>query len=369
MDVAEEREQLLALRRRISDILVRLDVAAKERELVELDRQAAAPNFWDDNRAAQGVMGRISELHEQTDAWRDQASQAEELVGLLELAAADDDHALAEEISGQATELVARVDGLEFQLRLNGPYDHHSAILAVHSGAGGIDSQDWAEMMLRMYLRWAERHHYKSEVVDTSEGEEAGIKSATVQISGRDAYGYLKSERGVHRLVRLSPFDSAHRRHTSFALVEVLPEVDDDVEVTIDPQDLRIDTYRSTGAGGQHVNKTDSAVRITHWPTGVVVTCQNERSQTQNKEVAMRILRSRLLEKKLEEQAAEQAKLKGEHHAADFGNAIRSYVLHPYNMVKDNRTGEETSNTQAVLDGDIDAFSEAYLRHTLGGTS
>jgi peptide chain release factor 2 len=311
-------------------------------------------------------MARISALHDQTDHWRAMARQIDELWSLFELAEADQDETLAADIQRQAEELERCIDEREFELLLAGPYDHHSAILAVHAGTGGVDSQDWTEMMLRMYLRWAEAHRYKAEVVDTSEGEEAGIKSATVEITGRDAYGYLKSERGVHRLVRLSPYDQAHRRHTSFALVEVMPEIADDSEVEIDPKDLRIDTYRSTGAGGQHVNKTESAVRITHIPSGIVVTCQNERSQMQNRDVAMKILRSKLVEKRLEEQAEEQAKMKGEYRAADFGNAGRSYVLHPYTMVKDNRSGYETSNAQAVLDGDLDGFIQAYLKSTIG---
>ncbi len=311
-------------------------------------------------------MARIAALHEQTDHWRDIARQSDELWEMFELAESDEDEDLAGDIDRQATELNTCVDQREFELFLSGQYDHNNAILAVHAGTGGVDSQDWTQMLLRMYLRWAEDHRYKAEVVDTSEGEEAGIKSATVEITGRDAYGYLRGERGVHRLVRLSPFDQAHRRHTSFALVEVMPEVADEGDVEIDSKDLRVDTYRSTGAGGQHVNKTESAVRITHLPTGIVVTCQNERSQMQNRDVAMRILRSKLVERRLEEQAEEQAKLKGEHRAADFGNAVRSYVLHPYNMVKDNRSGYETSNAQGVLDGDLDGFVQAYLKSTIG---
>jgi peptide chain release factor 2 len=311
-------------------------------------------------------MARIAALHEQTDHWRDLSRQVEDLWSLFELAQADGDESLAEDIDAQAAELARCIDEREVELQLQGPYDHNNAILAVHAGTGGVDSQDWTQMLLRMYLRWAEDHRYKAEVVDTSEGEEAGIKSATVEITGRDSYGYLRGERGVHRLVRLSPFDQAHRRHTSFALVEVMPEVADEAAVEIDPKDLRIDTYRSTGAGGQHVNKTESAVRITHIPTNIVVTCQNERSQMQNRDVAMKILRSKLVEKRLEEQAEEQARMKGEYRAADFGNAVRSYVLHPYTMVKDNRTSHETSNAQAVLDGDLDGFIQAYLKSTIG---
>ncbi|RME42685.1 MAG: peptide chain release factor 2, partial [Chloroflexi bacterium] len=240
------------------------------------------------------------------------------------------------------------------------------AILAIHAGAGGTESQDWAQMLLRMYLRWAQNHGYRTEVIDQTEGEEAGIKSVTVQVSGRYAYGYLKAERGVHRLVRLSPFDASNRRHTSFALVEVMPLIDDDIEIEIDPNDLRIDTFRASGAGGQHVNKTSSAVRIVHEPTGIVVQCQNERSQLQNRETAMRVLRARLLELELEKREEEQARLKGEHVDAGWGNQIRSYVLHPYQMVKDHRTGYETGKAQAVLDGDLDPFILAYLKSQVG---
>jgi len=311
-------------------------------------------------------MGRISSLHEQTDHWRDIARQVDDLQALFELAEADGDEDLVADIDHQVTDLQRCIDDREFELFLAGPYDHHNAILAVHAGTGGVDSQDWTQMLLRMYLRWAEARRYTAEIVDESEGEEAGIKSATVEINGRDAYGYLRGERGVHRLVRLSPFDQAHRRHTSFALVEVMPEIVEEAAVEIDPKDLRIDTYRSQGAGGQHVNKTESAIRLTHLATGIVVTCQNERSQMQNRDVAMKILRSKLVERRLEEQAEDHARIKGEYHAADFGNAVRSYVLHPYNMVKDNRSGYETSNSQAVLDGDLDGFIQAYLKSTIG---
>jgi peptide chain release factor 2 len=267
------------------------------------------------------------------------------------------------EISAETSRVGREVGALELQTMLGGEHAENGAILAVHAGAGGTESQDWAEMLLRMYMRWAETRGFKVELLDRSEGEEAGIKSATVQIDGLYAYGYLRSERGVHRLVRLSPFDAAHRRHTSFALVEVLPMIEEDEgPVAVNPDELRIDTFRSSGAGGQHVNKTDSAVRITHLPTGIVVTCQNERSQMQNREVAMRILASRLLERRLEEREAEQARLKGEHVEAGWGNQIRSYVLHPYTMVKDHRSGYESSNTTGVLNGDIDEFMQQYLR-------
>lgn len=308
-------------------------------------------------------MSRLTLLKNRVEEWRHLAEEVANLQDLLELARAESDAEMEAEIDADVGRLQGTIHDLEFQTLLGGEYAENNAILAVHAGAGGTESQDWAEMLLRMYIRWAENRGFRADVLERSEGEEAGIKSATVEIRGPYAYGRLRAERGVHRLVRLSPYDAAHRRHTSFALVEVLPEIEqDEANVVINPDDLRIDTYRSSGAGGQHVNKTDSAVRITHIPTGIVVTCQNERSQMQNREVAMRILAARLLERRLEEREVEQARLKGEHVAAGWGNQIRSYVLHPYNMVKDHRTSYETSNTTAVLDGAIDAFIEAYLR-------
>jgi peptide chain release factor 2 len=248
----------------------------------------------------------------------------------------------------------------------SGKYDRGNAILAIHAGAGGTDSQDWAQMLQRMYLRWAESNNFETEVIDLSEGEEAGIKSATIAVNGEYAYGYLRAEKGVHRMVRLSPFDAAHRRHTSFAMVEVLPQVDDDSSIEINSNDLRIDTYRSAGAGGQNVQKNDTAVRITHIPSGLVVTCQNERSQTQNRENAMKVLRARLLELKQQEQEQEMSALRGEFQKMEWGSQIRSYVLHPYQMVKDHRTDFETGNTQAVLNGDLNGFIETYLRSQMG---
>lgn len=285
-----------------------------------------------------------------------------DLQDLIELTEADEDQSLMDDVVGEAVEIDRLVERLDFQVLLAGDYAENDAILSVHAGAGGTESQDWAEMLMRMFIRWAETHKYAVDIIQMSEGDEAGIKSVDVEIKGRFAYGYLRAERGVHRLVRLSPFDSAHRRHTSFALVEVMPVTEEDDALEINPDDLRIDTYRSTGAGGQHVNKTESAVRITHIPSGIVVTCQNERSQLQNRDLATRVLRSRLLERQLEERQAEQARIKGEHVEAGWGNQIRSYVLHPYNMVKDLRTGVETSNTQGVLNGDLDQFIEGYLR-------
>jgi len=311
-------------------------------------------------------MQELTALREEVGLWRDLARRVADLSELLELAAAEGDESMGDEIAREAEGLAARLEGLEWQLLLSGEHDRKDAILAIHAGAGGTESQDWAQMLLRMYLRWAESRGFKARVLDITPGEEAGLKSVTMEAAGPYAYGYLKAERGVHRLVRLSPFDAAHRRHTSFALVEAWPDIGEAVEVEIDPDDLRIETFRASGPGGQHMQKTSSAVRITHLPTGIVATCQNERSQAQNKQMAMRVLRARLYELERQKKEEEQARLKGEHVEAGWGNQIRSYVLHPYNMVKDHRTGYETSDTAAVLDGAIDDFIAAYLKSTAG---
>ncbi len=327
--------------------------------------ESAREDFWADAQAAQSVMRRLAEVKETLQTWGDLERQVRDLLGLLDLASADGDQSLLNEIETEAAGLQDRLEKLEFRLVLQGEYADKSAILAIHAGAGGTESQDWVEMLLRMYLRWAERRDYQHELLDMTPGEEAGIKSVVAQITGPYAYGYLKTERGVHRLVRISPFDAAHRRHTSFALVEVMPEVEDSVEVSINPDDLKIDVFRASGAGGQNVQKTSTAVRITHLPTGTVVSCQNERSQFQNKETALKILRARLTERELEKREEERSRLKGEHVAAGWGNQIRSYVLQPYTLVKDHRTGYEMSNPAAVLDGDLDPFMEQYLRSTM----
>jgi peptide chain release factor 2 len=303
-------------------------------------------------------MKNLAYLREEIDSWQKIAKKIGDVKELLELG----DENLRKDLDEEISQIELETNQKEISTLLSGPYDQGNAILAIHSGAGGTDSQDWAAMLERMYLRWAERRGFKSEVLDLSEGEEAGIKSVTIAVDGHYAYGYLRPEKGVHRLVRLSPFDAAHRRHTSFVLVEVLPEIPDDSEIFISPEDLRIDIFRSSGAGGQNVQKNATAVRLTHLPTGLVVTCQNERSQIQNRENAMRVLKARLLEINRQKQDLEIAGLRGEYTKAEWGSQIRSYVLHPYQMVKDHRTEYEVGNTQAVLDGYIDSFIEAYLR-------
>ncbi len=304
----------------------------------------------------------ISNLRDEVESWRKFQSHLNDLVELSRL----NDESLRAELEKEIAALEVDLDKRAFTAMLSGPYDDDDALLAIHAGAGGTDSQDWAAMLERMYLRWADTRGFKTEILDRTDGEEAGLKSVTIAIDGKYAYGYLRSEKGVHRLVRLSPFDAAHRRHTSFALVEILPQVAmDEADIEISPNDIKIDVFRSSGAGGQNVQKNATAIRLTHIPTGIVVTCQNERSQLQNRENALRVLRARLLEMKSAEKDQEIAVLRGEYTKAEWGSQIRSYVLHPYQMVKDHRTEYETGNTQAVLDGDLDAFMEVYLRQTV----
>ncbi len=306
------------------------------------------------------LMKKLAEVREELEIWKDLEKRIQDALELASL----EDESLRSDLAEEVDEIEKTLASRELNLFLSGKYDRGNALLAIHAGAGGTEAQDWASMLERMYLRWAERRGFSTEILDMTEGEEAGIKSVTIAINGKYAYGYLRSEKGVHRLVRLSPFDAAHRRHTSFVLVEVLPEVsgEDENEILINPEDLKIDIYRSSGAGGQNVQKNSTAVRLTHSPTGIVVSCQNERSQLQNRENAMRVLKARLLEIKQAEQEKELAALRGEYTKAEWGSQIRSYVLHPYQMVKDHRTDFETGNTQAVLDGEIDGFIESYLR-------
>ena len=310
-------------------------------------------------------MRHLAEQKGVVQQWRELEKKVADIAELIALVS-EEDALLEAEIQSEIETIASRLDELELEMAFSGEYDARNAILAIHAGAGGTESQDWAEILLRMYLRWAERRGYKAEVLDVSSGEEAGIKSAIIGIDGEHAFGYLKSEHGVHRLVRLSPFDADHARHTSFVLVEVMPEAEADVDISLEPDDLKVDVFRSSGPGGQHMQKTSSAVRLTHLPTGLVATCQSERSQYQNKEIALKILRARLLEVELAKKAEERARLKGKRIAAGWGNQIRSYVLHPYKMVKDHRTDYETGNTDAVLNGELDGFINAYLRSDLG---
>lgn len=334
------------------------DLSAKKIELNSLRLESAEQEFWNKPDSAQKVMKRISQLEDQINEWDEIAIEIDGLRSLLEM----DDGSLTEELEASVTKLESILAEKEITILLSGQYDQGNALLAIHAGAGGTDSQDWAAMLERMYLRWAELKGYKTEILDRTAGEEAGLKSVTISVQGKLAYGYLQCEKGVHRLVRLSPFDAAHRRHTSFALVEVLPEIEDNDEIIIRPEDIEIEVYKSSGAGGQNVQKNMTAVRIIHLATGLVVTCQNERSQTQNRESALKVLRSRLFEIQQQERNEEVSELKGEFKKVEWGSQIRSYVLHPYQMVKDHRSNYETANTQAVLDGHIDGFIEAYLK-------
>ena len=342
------------------------DLGVKETRILRLRERSAAADLWESPGDAQEVMQELSALEAHVDEWRSVDTRMKELSELLVLAEADEETALIQEIASDTRELYARLAGMRLQLLVSGEHDRRDAILTISAGAGGTESQDWAEMLLRMYIRWAERQRYAAEIIDQMEGEEAGLKSVTVEIKGRNAYGYLRSERGVHRLVRISPFDNAHRRHTSFALVEVIPDISDAINIDINPEDIKMDAFRASGHGGQNVQKNSTAIRLTHLPTGIAVSCQNERSQLQNRERAMAVLKARLYDLERQRQDEERAELKGEHVSAGWGNQIRSYVLHPYRMVKDLRTDWETGNTTAVLDGEIDGLIEAYLQYMVG---
>lgn len=325
---------------------------------IKLEKESQDKDFWLDRGKATKTLKKIGDLREEIERVNKLAKQTDELIGLAEIA----DKSEEKEILAQKKLLEKEINKLEFRTLFNGEYDTNDAILAIHSGAGGVDAQDWSEMLLRMYLRWAEKNKFKAKVISESRGGEAGIKSAIIEVEGQYAYGNLRAEAGVHRLVRQSPFNADHLRQTSFALVEVLPVIENITEVKIEPKDLKIDTFRSSGAGGQSVNKTDSAVRVTHLPTNIVVSCQSERSQAQNKEKALKIVEIKLYQRYLEEKEAKEKKLRGEHKSAEWGNQIRSYVLHPYKMVKDHRTDHETSNVEKVLDGELNEFIERYLR-------
>ena len=339
------------------------DVPAKQKQIEELEAAMSEQSFWDDKNAAHSVISESTRLKRIVNPQTAFKSRVEDLSALLELAEeSDDDADLAAELASEKDAMLAELERIEIESFLSGPRDASNALVTIHAGAGGTESCDWAEMLMRMYLRWAERRGWKTEIEDIFEGEEAGISKVTIRMEGENAYGYGKAERGVHRLVRISPFDSNKRRHTSFCSVDVIAEIEDDVDLEIRDEEIRIDTYRASGKGGQHVNKTDSAVRITHIPTGIVVSCQNERSQLKNKQSAMKTLKSRIYEKMQDEKRAENDKFYGEKGEISWGNQIRSYVFQPYQMVKDLRTGAETGNIQAVMDGDLDLFVNAWLR-------
>lgn len=352
----EEAQQTL------SDLSESLDLEGRKKRIAEIDEIISAPDFWNNPEGGQAIMQEKKRLESKVNHYNALAGKMEDLEVMMELAKEESDADLEQDIIDSLADIAKELDAFELETILNGEYDDNNAILSIHPGAGGTESQDWAEMLYRMYVRWAERHGYKVDVLDYLDGDEAGIKSVTLLISGDNAYGYLKSEKGVHRMVRISPFDASGRRHTSFTAVEVMPEVENDTNIEIDDKDLKVDTYRSSGAGGQHVNKTESAVRITHIPTGIVVQCQNERSQIQNRATAMKMLTSRLVEEKIKQQEAEIARLQGEQQDIGWGSQIRSYVFHPYTLVKDHRTNFEKGNVGAVMDGEIDEFINAWLK-------
>jgi peptide chain release factor 2 len=345
--------------------VITFDPDALRSRIEELDTDISAPGFWDDARAAGRVSAERAKLARELDLFDRLARDLDDLPTMVELA--DEDPSMTSELTDSVRRVREEIDALQEAALFTGEYDGGPAVVQVNAGAGGTDAQDWAEMLLRMYLRWAERRGYKAGLIEATPGEEAGIKSATFTLEGDNAYGVIQAEKGVHRLVRLSPFDKDHRRHTAFASLTAAPWLDDDVDIEIDEKDLRIDTYRSQGAGGQHVNKTDSAVRITHLPSGIVVQCQNERSQQQNRAVAMRVLKSRLLEQEIKRRDEELAKERGEAQDISFGSQIRSYVLHPYTMVNDHRTGLKDGNATGVLDGDLDPFIRSFLLHRATG--
>ncbi len=350
---------LSGLKEQVASLMKKLDIDGKSAKASALEKEASAPDFWDDAESAQKSMQQMSRLKNMVEPWMKLRARINDAFELADLE--DDD--LLEDLTAETSTLQAQVEKMAFQAMLSGPHDSEDAVLAIHAGAGGTDAQDWAEILERMYIRWAEQNGYKVDVLDRSDGDEAGLKSVTMSIqNGEFPYGYLRSEQGVHRLVRISPFNSAGKRQTSFAKVELWPDIHDDIDIEVNPNDLRIDTYRASGAGGQHVQKNDTAVRITHEPTGIVVQCQNQRSQAQNKDRAMQLLKARLLELEQEKQDAALAELKGDNVDAGWGNQIRSYVMHPYQLVKDLRTEHETGNVNAVLDGKLTDFMEAYLR-------
>ena len=355
------KPRLGELQEKLDQMEQSLEVPAKEEKIAELEYKMGEPTFWDDAEEAQKINQELNDVKISVDKYKNLKTKFEDAQTLWEMAVEDEDTSLEDEIKEDLDKVADGLENLQLEVLLSGPYDANNAILTLHAGAGGTEAQDWTQMLLRMYGRWAERHGFTVETADLLPGDEAGVKSATLFIKGHNAYGFLKSEKGIHRLVRISPFDANARRHTSFAACDIMPEIDDAVEVDINMADVRVDTYRASGAGGQHINKTSSAVRMTHEPTGIVVQCQNERSQLQNREQCLKMLRAKLFELEQEKKEKELAKLEGDQQKIEWGSQIRSYVFQPYTMVKDHRTNEETGNVQAVMDGDLDPFIRAYL--------
>ncbi|WP_098530920.1 MULTISPECIES: peptide chain release factor 2 [unclassified Bacillus (in: firmicutes)] len=362
MELAEIRNELEKTAKTLADFRGSLDLENKEARIAELDDEMLHPDFWNNQEKAQTVISEANALKDQVNEFMELNDSYENLELTYELVKEENDEELRAELEEELEQLTSRLNQFELQLLLSEEYDKNNAILELHPGAGGTESQDWGSMLLRMYTRWAEKKGFKVETLDYLPGDEAGIKSVTLSIKGHNAYGYLKAEKGVHRLVRISPFDASGRRHTSFVSCEVMPEFNEEIQVEVRTEDLKIDTYRATGAGGQHINTTDSAVRITHLPTGVVVTCQSERSQIKNRESAMKMLKAKLYQREIERQEQELLEIRGEQKEIGWGSQIRSYVFHPYSMVKDHRTNTESGNVQGVMDGDLDQFINAYLR-------
>ena len=362
IELDEIKYRLTPYEKELDEIKDALDLQNKEERIIELERTMEAPGFWDDMDNAQKYMKELKNLKDSIETYNNLKSLYDDILVLIEMGEESEDAEIAEEAKSSMDEFASKVDEVKIKTLLSGEYDKYNAILKLNAGAGGTESCDWTSMLYRMYTRWAESKGFTTQVLDFLEGEEAGIKSITVQINGENAYGYLKSERGVHRLVRISPFNAAGKRQTSFASCDVMPDIEEDLDVEINDDDIRIDTYRSSGAGGQHINKTSSAIRITHLPTGIVVQCQNERSQLQNKDKAMKMLKAKLYLLKQQEEQEKKSGIRGEIKEIGWGSQIRSYVMQPYTMVKDHRTNEETGNVSSVLDGNIDQFINAYLK-------
>ena len=357
----ELKPRLSELSEKLDQMEASLEVSRKEEKIAELEYKMGEPTFWDDAEAAQKINQELADLKGSVDKYKALREKYDDAATLLEMGLEEKDESMETDVKAELDAIADGLEALQLEVLLSAPYDANNAILTLHAGAGGTEAQDWTQMLLRMYGRWAERHGFAVETADLLPGDEAGVKSATLFIKGHNAYGFLKSEKGIHRLVRISPFDAQARRHTSFSACDIMPEIDDNVDVNINMSDVRVDTYRASGAGGQHINKTSSAVRMTHEPTGIVVQCQNERSQLQNREQCLKMLRAKLFELEMEKKEAELAKLEGDQQKIEWGSQIRSYVFQPYTMVKDHRTGCEMGNVQAVMDGELDPFIRAYL--------